>query len=164
MGESREQIAVEALKVAADDLGKAANQFASMHESQQHGHYPDIRSNHHIFAEKEAKARAALAALDGAGGRQDEERIKGLEERLADFERRAGFTEECAVHKTDYSAHCGACSVAKRVAAFTTPGQPLCRCGDALWENGWCAFGHYTPPQERPAPCGGAAGGGQDEV
>jgi hypothetical protein len=57
----------EALKEAADDLGKAANQFASLHESQQHGHRPDIRTNHHVFAEKELKARAALSR---SGGRQ----------------------------------------------------------------------------------------------
>lgn len=56
-----------ALEAAADDLGKAANQFASIHESQQYGHYPDIRQNHHKFAAKEARARAVLTGeLDAA--------------------------------------------------------------------------------------------------
>lgn len=50
----------EALGRAADDLGKAANQFASMRESQRVGHTPPIQRNPERFAEKEARARAAL--------------------------------------------------------------------------------------------------------
>lgn len=49
-----------ALEEAANDLGKAANQFASMRESQRVGFNPPIRDNPEKFEEKEAKARAAL--------------------------------------------------------------------------------------------------------
>lgn len=58
--EQRESQLRSALERAADDLDKAANQFASFHESQQHGHTPEVRENHHIFARKASEARATL--------------------------------------------------------------------------------------------------------
>jgi hypothetical protein len=60
--EARQGMA-DALKEAADDLGKAANQFASMRETQRAGHLVHIIENPEIFEAKEAKARAALAAI-----------------------------------------------------------------------------------------------------
>jgi septal ring factor EnvC (AmiA/AmiB activator) len=54
-----------ALSEAADDLGKASNQFESMKRSLAAGHKPAIIRNPDIFAEKERKARAALSPGDG---------------------------------------------------------------------------------------------------
>lgn len=56
-----------ALEDAADDLGKAANQFAAMRESQRAGHMPEILTNPERFEEKEARARAALSASTEKG-------------------------------------------------------------------------------------------------
>lgn len=53
----------EALKVAADDLDKAANQFAGIAAWEHSGDAPRVVSNPRIFAEKAARARAA--AFDG---------------------------------------------------------------------------------------------------
>ena len=50
----------KALGEAADDLGKAANQFASMRESQEAGHHVAIETNPELFEEKERKARNAI--------------------------------------------------------------------------------------------------------
>lgn len=55
--------ALQALAEAADDLGKAANQFASMRESQKSGHSPSVQNNPEIFEAKEAKARAVLDTM-----------------------------------------------------------------------------------------------------
>jgi hypothetical protein len=49
----------EALRVAADDLDKAANQFEAIRLSQIAGHSPRIEANPPIFAGKAKRARAA---------------------------------------------------------------------------------------------------------
>ena len=52
----------EALRVAADDLDKAANQFAGMRAAGEHGPMPEIVGNPEIFAEKAERARAASSS------------------------------------------------------------------------------------------------------
>jgi hypothetical protein len=56
----------KSLLEAANDLGKAANQFASMRESQKYGHYPPISNNPEIFEDKANRARLS-AWGDDAG-------------------------------------------------------------------------------------------------
>lgn len=58
-----EQRLREALRRAADDLGKAANQFAAMRESQKADHYPIVKNNPEIFEAKEARARTAAKEI-----------------------------------------------------------------------------------------------------
>lgn len=50
----------EALKTAADDLDKAANQFEGIRQSQSVGHVPLISANPGRFAAKAERARAVL--------------------------------------------------------------------------------------------------------
>ena len=51
----------EALKVAADDLDKAANQFEALKQGYETGHPWPVVQNPRTFAEKAARARAVLA-------------------------------------------------------------------------------------------------------
>lgn len=48
-------------------------------------------------------------------------RVAQLEREVAQREAQLGFTEACAAHGVDYSESCGACTVAKRVAALAVP-------------------------------------------
>jgi hypothetical protein len=50
----------EALKTAADDLDKAANQFEGIRQSQAVGHVPLVSANPGRFAAKAERARAVL--------------------------------------------------------------------------------------------------------
>jgi hypothetical protein len=55
--------ALGALETAADDLDKAANQFASVRASQHRGHSPQVRHDPEIFAGKAERARLVHARL-----------------------------------------------------------------------------------------------------
>jgi hypothetical protein len=52
----------KALKTAADDLDKAANQFEGIRQAQKAGHEVQVVSNSRVFAAKALRARKALEA------------------------------------------------------------------------------------------------------
>lgn len=77
-----------------------------------------------MFYERAVKAEAEVERLqeyiDGLPYPSD---VFQLEERLAARERQLGFTEECSAHGRNYSDHCGACSISRRIARYE-PAKP----------------------------------------